>query len=413
MQKSEKVLLISTIVLVGFFIAVVFHYVLGFYMGLGVPYNSFLFAASSAFCDFKDILPLVADFNPYLVPSDWINYFPLAYILLFPFTLLKNWVLGYLIFVISFLSFFLFMNVKNFYCDNLSRMQNFRNIFLLTFAVYPLLYLLDRGNFDMFLFVVFALFVYAFKSEKYRAAAVFLAVANAMKPFTILFLFLFLFKKKYKEFFLSIGLSSILIIGGFLVLNGDFISQINVFVADLARVSSDYVYGNNNNFGMQFCSSLFPMAKLFLCKWGANPLISTVLLSKIYSVFIIILSLITLVFVKREKLFSRQIALLTCNMLVCPYLIQAYKLIFLFPAIWLFVNEKVKSKFDLAYTVLFAILLIPKQILILRQIHSVTMSPGFSLEIIINPIVMLCICALIIFEQFYKKEAVDEHKENS
>jgi len=412
MQKSEKVLLISTIVLVGFFIAVVFHYVLGFYMGLGVPYNSFLFAASSSFCDFKDILPLVADFNPYLTPSDWINYFPLAYILLFPFTLL-NWLVGYLIFAFSFLSFFLFMNVKKFYCDNLSRMQNFRNIFLLTFAAYPLLYLLDKGNFDMFLFVVFALFVYAFKSEKYRAAAILLAFINAMKPFTLLFLFLFLFQKKHMEFFLSIVLSAILIVGGFLALNGNFFSNVSVFIADLARVSSDYVYSNNNNFGMQFCSSLFPMMKLFLCKWGNNPFISTVLLSKIYSFFIVILSLITLVFVKREKLFSRQIALLTCNMLVCPYLIQAYKLIFLFPAIWLFVNEKVKSKFDLAYTVLFAILLIPKQILILRQVQSATMSPGFSLEIIINPIVMLCICALIIFEQFYKKEAVDEHKENS
>ena len=102
MQKSEKIMLISTIVLVGFFIAVVFHYVLGFYMDLGVPYNSFLFSSASAFCDFKNLLSFVADFKPYSIPSDWINYFPLAYILLFPFSLLKNWVVGYLIFAVSF-----------------------------------------------------------------------------------------------------------------------------------------------------------------------------------------------------------------------------------------------------------------------------------------------------------------------
>jgi len=120
------------------------------------------------------------------------------------------------------------MNIKMFGCKSLTKMQYFQNIFILTVVSYPVLYLVDRGNFDLFLFVMFALFVYAFKSEKYFLASILLAVQNACKPFAVLFLLLFLFKKRYKEAFFSIILTIILIIGGFMILKGDFWNQIIV-----------------------------------------------------------------------------------------------------------------------------------------------------------------------------------------
>lgn len=404
MEKSEKIYVLTSIILVGFVVAVIYHYVLGFYLGLEHPFNSFLFGPDSAFCDFVNILPFIKDLNPYQETTLWINYFPLAYILLFPLTLIKNSLVAYLIFASGFLSFLWFTNFKNFYCNNLTKIQNFQNIFILSIMSYPVIYLFDRGNFDMFLFIVLALFVYSFKSEKYFLSSIFLAIENAIKPFSILFLILFLFKKKYKEFFLSIILTIILIACGFMVLKGNFFDQIVIFIKDLAAFKIAYVYKVNDDRGMFFCASLFSMLKLFLCKLTYTPIVSQGLLSKLYSYLCLVITAITIFFTWREKIFWKQISLLTCSMLLLPYVVFDYKLIFLFIPIWLFVNEKSKSKFDLIFAICFGLLFIPKNIVITHTTTSYTATKWFSLSVIITPLLLLSIFGLIIFEQFYNKQ---------
>lgn len=411
MTKSNKIMLISSVVLVGFTLGVFFHYILGFYFGLKDPFNTFLFGPNSAFCDFIQVVPFTKNLAPYAHQNIWIGYFPLAYILLFPFTLIKNIFVAYLIFISGFLSFWIFMNIKNLVCEDLTKLENFRNIFILSLMSYPLLFILDRGNTDMFLFIIFALCVYAFKSEKYLLSAFLLAVDNALKPFSLLFLFLFLFKKRYKECFFSIITTGILIIGGFLLLKGDFFDQIVVLLKNLIYFKSMYVFQNNNNYGMCHFMSLFTMSKLIFCKCAYHPIISTFLLAKIYDYFFALMTIITIYFVYREKLFWKQITLLTCNMLMLPYVIGDYKLIFVMVSIWLFVNVKEKTNFDLIYTILFSLLLIPKNIIILTHLSGPTASRFFSLAIIINPLLILSIFCLIIFEQI--KEEIYKKRKSS
>lgn len=407
MEKSEKVLLLSSIILVGFTFGVIYHYILGFYLDLGDPYNSFLFGASSALGDFSNVLPFIKDLNPYQEPTIWINYFPLAYILMFPFTLFKDLLIAYIVFAACFLSFLIFMNIKNFTCSNLTKIQNTQNIIIISLISYPVLYLLDKGNFDMYLFVLFALFVYSFKSEKYFLSAFILAIENAFKPFFIVFLILFLFKKKFKEFFLSIILTILMIVGGFLFLKGAFFNQIITLIKSLMLFKSIYVYQDNNSCGLFFCSSLFSLLKLVFCKLTSAPIVSFSLFAQIYSYLCFVITAFTIFFIWKEKVFWKQITLLVCNMLLIPYVTFDYKLIFLFVPIWLFVNENFKSKFDLAYTILFALLLIPKNIVITRIATSITAAKWFSLSIIINPLILIAISGLIIFEQFYLKRKLD------
>ena len=115
MGKTEKILVLSSIVLVGFTAAVIFHYILGFYLGLGGPYNSFLFGADYAFCDFVELVPLAKGLAPYHTTSAWIGYFPLTYILLFPLALIKNKYIAYLIFASMFMIFLVFTNFSHFW----------------------------------------------------------------------------------------------------------------------------------------------------------------------------------------------------------------------------------------------------------------------------------------------------------
>lgn len=396
MEKSQKVTILATFVLVGFVTSVISHYVLGFYLHLKFPFNTFLSDANMFFSDFTKIILLIKDFAPFQTPNIWINYFPLTYILLFPFTLIKDLLLCYLIFFTIFLSFFSYLNTKFFKCEDLSKFENFQNIFILTIMTYPFLAVIDRGNIDMMILIAMTAFVYLFKSKKYLPSALILGIINAMKPFSLLFLFLFLYEKKWKEFFLSIISSAILIISGFFLLKGGFFHQISVYLINLQQFQKSYLYDINSS--VQNCSSLFMALKVLLCN-SAN-LISTHTLLKLYSFISLFFTCIILFFAWKEQFFWKKITLFTFHMLLIPYIIYDYKLIFLFIPLWLFVNTEEKSKFDLVYTILFALLFIPKRFLMISTTKVVLLS------VVLNPLIMIIFMGLIIFEQFRSKKTV-------
>lgn len=397
MKKSEKILLLANIVLVGFVIGVVFHYILGAYLHLPFPYNTFLFRPEAKFTDFTLLSSATKNLTPFSEPNWLMIYFPFAYIFLVPFAFLKNQIFAYCLFMFLFLSLFIYLNIKIFKCKNLTKLQNFQNIFILTLLSFPILIILDRGNIDMLLFIFFAGFIYFFKSKRYLFSSIVLAVINAVKPFTIVFLLLFLFKKKYKEFFLSLTISGFLIIGGFLLLKEPFFHQISVFLINLKLYKQIVLYSNNSELFLGG-SSLFMMIRILLSNLAIPPLLSTTILTKGYNIISLIIMTTTIFFAYREKIFWKQITLLTLTMLLLPYIMCDYKLIFLFVPVWLFVNFKEKSHFDSIYTILFGLLLIPKKFIF------VSFTKLFFFAAIANPIIIILFMSLIIFEQFQSKQ---------
>lgn len=401
MEKRNKILLLSNIVLIGFFIAVVFHYILGFYMNLGYSFNTFLSEPYRAFDDFLGLLPKIKSFNPYTPPADWQNYFPLAYLILIPFAYIKNQLLSYFLFLYMFLTFFIYTNIKFFNCKSLNKFDNFQNIFILTFLSYPFLCLVDRGNFDMIVLIFSMLFVLFFQKEKYSASAITLGIINALKPFSLLFLFLFLFEKKYKEFFLSIITTLLLIIGGFMIFKGSILDQFSVMLTSFIYVKQLFLF--NLSGATSNGSSLFIALKFLLCSF--NHFISVASLIKIYNVITLFITFFTVFFLWKEKEFWKKITLLTLYMLTIPYAVFDYKLILLFVPLWLFIEKKEKSKFDLAYTICFGLLLIPKRyIIVFGLIHKINL---ILFSIVANPLIMLTFMGLIIVEQFRQKKAYE------
>lgn len=404
MEKSQKVTLLAAIVLVGFSVTVIFHYIMGFYLHLDYPADTFLCNPKLAFNDFTSTMLKIKNFAPYHHYDSWVNYFPLAYILWFPFSFIKNRLIGYLIFATGFMAFLTSMNVKFLSTKNLSKMANFRNIFIMTLLSYPVLYILDRGNFDMFLLILFAGFIYAFKSKKYFLSAVLIGIENAIKPFPALFLILFLFKRKYKELFLSLIISALLIVGGFMLLNGRFFDQISVYIINLAKFKKLWV-DTDNGAALIDSSSLFAGLKFLLCYSGK--VISVQTLERFYSCISFIITSAVIFFVYREKVYWKKVTLLTLQMLLMPYIIIDYKLIFLYVPIWLFLNSEEKTAFDAAYAVLFGLLLFSKKMFSYFDLTGGTI--GFvSLGVMVNPIIMLTFMGLIISEQFRKAQNKQE-----
>lgn len=402
MGKSEKVTLLATIILAGFAFGVIFHYILGAYLHLPKPFNSFIWSPNLAFSDFWDVSAVVKNFAPFQKPIWYINYFPLAYIFLFPFTLIKNKLIGYLLFLSIFFCFWVPFNIKTFKCEDLNKIQNLQNLFLLTCVSYPFIMIIDRGNFDMMLFIMFAGFIYFYKKEKYLLSAVILAMFNAIKPFMAIFLVLFLFKKKFKETFFSLVISLLLIIGGFMILKGGFWDQIIVFLSNIKDCKYLYLNSAITNSNGDFANStLFIPLKLSIIYLKLQTIITTASLLKIYAAVCSILTLTTIFFASKEKVLWKQVSLLTFCALITPYIMIDYKLLFLFVPIGLFVNTKEKTKFDLVYAILFGLLLIPKNVII---VFKQFLPLWFSFSVVLNPLIMLLFMGLIIFEQFRNKK---------
>lgn len=412
MEKSRKITLFATIILVGFAFGVFYHYYLTYYSPkqyVGV-YNSFLYPASYAFCDFFGAFPFIKDLKPYQSVNSWMVYFPFAYIFILPFAYIKNKVLAYSIYLSGFLIYLIYTNTKMFSCKNLTKLQNFQNIFIITLLSYPVLYCLDKGNFDIYLFVLLGFWAYAFQKEKYGLSAVLLALINAMKPFTVFFLLFYFMKKRYKEFFFSIALTAFLVVVSFLLIPDSKTLELSNFLFSLKYYKASYT--QTNYIGMGFISSLYMPMKALMLHFSTAPK-DVKIFNAFYDYLCSFLTIITLVFVWREKTFWKQLTLLICNFLLLPYCTYDYKFIFLFIPIWMFVNQKEKFKTDWAYLILFALLFIPKNVIISLPLIHGTYDNWLSLSAIINPIIMIELSLLIIHEQFNqetgkRKEETDD-----
>ena len=113
--------------------------------------------------------------------------------------------------------------------------------------------------------------------------------------------------------------------------------------------------------------------------------------------------LIALYIIKREDDLWKQAALLVCTFNLLPYVSGDYRLIHLFLPLLLFVNSKERSRFDILYTILFGLLLIPKAYLVFKGIRSDSGFSDVSISVVINPLLMIILTLTILYEGMRKR----------
>lgn len=386
MTREKKIKIFVFIILIGFIVSVFYHYVLGEYFGKSYPSNTFLFTPSDRLMDFINV------YN-----SGSSVYFPFGNLIINFFCLIKPLKLS----LILFLSLSI-VTIAYYFWKNLQgkcQIDSISNTLVFTFFTFPVLFLIDRANFESFVFIFLCLFVYLYQRGKINYAIIPLSFAIAMKLFPAVFLVLLFSDRKYKQIIWTTILVLILTLFSSWLLNGGIIEYFSQLANNANFYQENYVIGNG---GFDFGHSLFGLFKCVMYSINLGFIIPY--LMKPYSILVLVLaSFISIYIIYIEKDLWKKIALLVFTMCLLPHVSADYKLIYLFIPIFVYINTKsddpqfaivTKKKFfkngdflEYIYVIIFGLLLIPKNYRLFVNIYD---------GVYLDPILMLLLAFFII-----------------
>lgn len=357
--RKQKIEYISLIVLMGFVVAVIFNYIMTYmvayfsgnasdnyvFLCIGMPLGDFFIGRlTNLFLD---------PYHSTILPGE---YFPFAYLLMYPFVLL-NPNLGAFIFCLMFIVFMVYFVKQNFsYVSAIfsKQLASYKNIFILSIMTYPFLFNLERGNIENILFILVAVAIYCYQRHYRLGAVLCLAMASAVKLYPLLFITLFFSDKRYKEVFYTILLTVLLTVLGLWLLNPGFKENVSgVMMA---------MHGLNKNCAIlpdrcvKFSVSLWGAIKYFQGNYLSGHVMN---IKKYYLWAFSLLGLMVIYVGFVERIVWRKLAILVSAILLLPIISNDYKLIYLFLPLAFFVNQPAE-RWDAWYATLFALLLIPK-----------------------------------------------------
>jgi len=386
-DRQQRIELIGLIILSGFILAAFFHYIQGYYLERGYPFNTFLFY--EPFDNFKDYLNPIrgsADLNPYEpIRITYIGgYFPFGYFVTFLYSLIHPWPFGLQVFLFTFLVFLAMYTKINLFPDQQPLTRQLLYILIFTFLTYPVFHLIDRSNFDTVMFMLIVLSLYAYRKQRYSLSAILLACTIAMKAYTGIFLVLFICDRRYKELLLCALAVFLLTLGSLALFKDGLFAEYQKMLLSFGNAFKISV-GRGSN--LRFSSSLYTLIVMIL-----NPLHPGVHAEKLFQLGYMLLAFTVFAVgalrVLREKIFWKRVAILILLMILLPFASNDYRLVFLFIPMYMFINSGIKTRADAALTILFGLLLIPKNYFVFYNDQNIGM--------VINPLLLLALLILLV-----------------
>jgi hypothetical protein len=398
MTKKEKVELLVLIMTTGFFLAVGYCYVMGMYLGKPWPYNTFLFFPQDVFADFMLPIAELAR-GPYL--GQTYAYPPLMKTVFLLFSLLPHYVDIGLMFLI-FLSFYC-VKAWRYAATEGSMLYRLTTLLALTLMSYPVLYTLDRGNSECLVFITVFYACERMYAGRDGGGTLALGASAALKLFPAACFPLALgfggLRGAAKSVAWFLGLSA----GGLLLLSGIYAMPPLLVFHNMLGVMHEYnrvcVLGST---GLIYAHSLWCLMKiavLVLNRWFWHATLDEAFFAPLmFPYFLCACALFALggfYVAARETVVWRKIAVCIIMMDLLPYTSPDYKLLYITIPLLLFLNEK-PGPYDAAYTVIFGLLLIPKNYMLPHKV---------MLGIPLNPLLMLALAAVIVRDNFREEKS--------
>jgi hypothetical protein len=390
MIKEEKVSLLVLIITVGFFAAVVYHYVMGFLLSKTWPENTFLFRPDVAFWDFYRVLDQSADLNPYLKDMGGFAGGPFGHLVGYLFSVMHIRWLQLCIFFTSFFTVFILM-VKHYLYDLKSKLTSYQmlTIFIIVFFTYPVLFAVDRANFDMLVCVFIFLFAFTYVKQKYKVSAIFLSLAIAIKPYTIILIMVYIFNKRYKDCLLVVFNTIFLTaLSLFLFKDGLFL-EIQKFFSAAFNTFNYLAAGGQIEYTSDLYSSLTVVVQFIGNLLGIDGNGSTIFLPayREFTILYILLAIITIIYFiiylwGRPQPLWKVMAVLSILMVLLPIASHDYRLIYLLVPMLMYMADDERTSNDLFIVILLGLIFIPKNY--------------YKIGIVINPLLLVGLLISII-----------------
>jgi hypothetical protein len=393
--KLRRVRLLVTIVLIGTVVSIGFHYVEGYWLGWGYPRSTFLYYGPSEYLGDWD--------NPYLYAKARLSGHPAPFIY-FPFAVFATAVATTLpmrlslVLLVSVFLVALVLMLRGWVVDLQGHaFVRLQHGFILVALSYPVLFVLDRANQEMLVFVFLAGFLYFLYVRKPAWLAVlFLAAAIAYKLYPATFLLLLLAERRVKLCLLTILLAVALTAAGtgFLAVQGGYdVGAIWQMNSQQKSVLQDVMVRNSG--GVAHGHTLWGLAQvrgLLLGTGWSKPSDFQMSLYTAGAALIFVLLALHVVF--REKERWKQVLLVTAAAILLPFVSIDYTLIHLYFPLLFFVNSPRVSRWNMTYTGLFAVLFIPVDYYYL----SVPMADA-SISVIVYPLALVALVVLAVLDR--------------
>ena len=278
------------------------------------------------------------------------------------------------------------------------RLKDCRNLLILLFS-YPVLFTLDRGNFEILVFLLVYFFAVAYQRGRRKTAIACLAFAIAIKPFPAVFLGLLAAEGELLPALIAAGVAAVLLLLAALTFPGTLLEQLQAYRIVMATYNCNYLL---LDYGLPYTHSLFSVLKLVVFK--PNQFMSRLAVFPVMKTFYfdacILLAGALVLFHSRHKkylLFWEITALYVCAMNLLPFTSPDYKLLHLLIPFLLFINETVPDGKDRLYTCIFGLLFTYKCF-----IHYSTYT-FLNEGVIINPLLMCLLSGFIMHSAHARK----------
>jgi hypothetical protein len=396
-DRERKTAWLVLIVLAGFIVAVVAHYIVAQFAVRGYPYSTFLYLPDDSngggypgqpnvlgvhrFGDFFETWINSRGPHPYTETPLGVSssYFPLTHVLMFPLAQLSLSP-ALVLYLLAFLVFAGTLIHRHVGGDRLRRAQA---VIVLTACSTPVLFLLDRGNVEGVVFAALACSVLAYRRDRFYLAALLLAIPVAMKGAAGVFWLLFLFDGRLRELLASMAASAFLTLGALLALPGSTEANVEGLRGALESISAATTEGT----AAALHSVSLNAALTAVGRWDDR---FDVFVSNYAFVGLAVLLGVALVLAVLRPVLWQRVALVCGVMLLVPSISYEYRMLHLYIPLVLFLAAGEARRSDPLFVVLFGLLLVPKGLPILFD--------DVSLGSLVNPLLLVALMAAVVVD---------------
>ena len=339
------------------------------------------------FADFYNILRYIAERNPYFNEINGVvekNYFPIAYLILYPFSLFKNYSnmslyevqtdaisnLSLVIFIsFEILLFFMYLNKMN-------KNDKYSNlIIILMFFSSIVFFSIERANLAFLTSSFVVIFIIYYKSDnkiERLIGLIALGLASALKIYPVLLGFLLLQERRYKDVFIASIITLILVFLPFLFFKNGLHNIPRLFY-NMKELANSY----GIRYGFYSIIRVLPNSYQY---------------AKLFTIIGYILMLVSIIYSFTINEYWKKVCLLSMFIIHQPTTAY-YAESFLYPSIILFLSKENFFKQDLIFLILFSLHLMPLQI-------------PFIVSLNLVPIISIIIWLIILFEAIINNSGI-------